>query len=159
VAAARLRVLELLYESFARRHVALGSARAEAFRRFRAERGDALSRHALFEALQERLHRDDPAAWGWPVWPAEYRHPSVPAVARFAAKHRERIEFFEYLQWQSDLQLADAGRRARAFGIGLYQDLAVSIDRGGAEAWASQEQYAQGVSIGAPPDELNRLGQ
>ena len=50
--------------------------------------------------------------------------------------------------------------RARlGLGVGLYQDLAVSIDRGGAEAWANQDLYVVGASIGAPPDDLNLKGQ
>jgi (1->4)-alpha-D-glucan 1-alpha-D-glucosylmutase len=43
--------------------------------------------------------------------------------------------------------------------VGLYTDLAVSIDRGGAEAWANQRLYAVGASVGAPPDAFNVEGQ
>ena len=43
--------------------------------------------------------------------------------------------------------------------IGLYADLAVSIARGGSEAWANQAAYAIGASVGAPPDEYNPGGQ
>ena len=51
-----------------------------------------------------------------------------------------------------------ARARARACGVGLYHDLAVSVDRGGAEAWANQDLYAVGASVGAPPDEFNLEG-
>src|SRR5262249_4882308 len=44
-------------------------------------------------------------------------------------------------------------------GMGLYLDLAVSADRGGAEAWANQSLYALRASVGAPPDEFNLPGQ
>jgi (1->4)-alpha-D-glucan 1-alpha-D-glucosylmutase len=43
--------------------------------------------------------------------------------------------------------------------VGIYLDLAISIDRGGAESWANQKLYAVGASVGAPPDEVNLLGQ
>ena len=43
--------------------------------------------------------------------------------------------------------------------IGLYVDLALGADRGGAELWSDQDSYALGVSCGAPPDEFNPLGQ
>jgi (1->4)-alpha-D-glucan 1-alpha-D-glucosylmutase len=71
------------------------------------------------------------------------------------------VEFFEWLQWHADRQLAEAGRRAEelGLGIGLYGDLAVSVDRGGAEAWASQDAYALAASLGAPPDDFNLQGQ
>jgi (1->4)-alpha-D-glucan 1-alpha-D-glucosylmutase len=43
--------------------------------------------------------------------------------------------------------------------VGIYQDLAVSIDQGGAEAWVNQPLYALNARIGAPPDEVNLKGQ
>ncbi|HEY2816960.1 MAG TPA: 4-alpha-glucanotransferase [Casimicrobiaceae bacterium] len=157
-AAARNAVLELLYSSFRARHLANGSARAEAFQRFNAEGGEPLRRYTLFEALHEHFCRDATLG-GWPTWPPPYRDPAGPAVAAFEADHRERAEFFAYLQWQADRQLAAACRGSAALSIGLYRDLAVSVDRAGAEAWAYQHCYATGSSVGAPPDDFSLLGQ
>jgi (1->4)-alpha-D-glucan 1-alpha-D-glucosylmutase len=161
VAAAKLQVLEMAYTHFRDRHLAAGDARANAFRGFQAAGGEQLRRHALFEALQERFHREDPSIGGWPAWPAPFRNPASPEVASFARERAERIEFYEYLQWQADLQLGLAGRRSFELGlaVGLYADLAVSIDRGGAEAWANQALYALAASVGAPPDDFNLNGQ
>lgn len=161
VAAAKLEILALLYAAFREHHLAVSSARGTAFRRFQAEQGRALRRHALFEALQARFHAEDASVWGWPVWPEAYRDPDGEAVAGFEAEEIERVEFYEYLQWQADVQLAAVAARATQAGsaVGLYQDLAVSIDRGGAEAWAGQRRYAFRASVGAPPDELNLKGQ
>jgi (1->4)-alpha-D-glucan 1-alpha-D-glucosylmutase len=82
-------------------------------------------------------------------------------VREFAQTNAERIEFFQYLQWQAAQQLERAASAARDLGcgVGIYQDLAVSIDRGGAESWANQRLYAVGASVGAPPDEVNLKGQ
>jgi len=82
-------------------------------------------------------------------------------VAEFAAVHRERVEFFQYLQWEADRQLAAAAAAGRAAGLplGVYRDLAVGADPNGAEAWADQELVTPGASIGAPPDAFNRAGQ
>jgi (1->4)-alpha-D-glucan 1-alpha-D-glucosylmutase len=161
VAGTKLPMLERLYAHFRARHLAAGTVRAQAFRAFQSEGGEQLRRHALFEAIQERLHREDPNVWGWPVWPEAYRDPTAPAVARFAEEHAERVEFYEYLQWQADLQLGQVGQRSLELGlrIGLYHDLAVSVDRGGAEAWANQDLYAVSASVGAPPDDFNLAGQ
>ena len=92
---------------------------------------------------------------------AEYRDPDSPAVAAFARAHVARIEFFEYLQWQADHQLAAVARRSRDAGmaIGLYRDLAVGANAGGAEAWRTPGLFARAMHVGAPPDEFNQGGQ
>ncbi len=161
VAESKLAVLERLHAHFRDRHLGADTARARAFRAFQAERGEHLWRHGLFEAIQEHFHREDPSVWGWPVWPEPYRNPDSQEVKRFAEEHVARVEFYQYLQWQAELQLAQVGRRSYELelGVGLYQDLAVSIDRGGAEAWANQDLYAVTASVGAPPDDFNLAGQ
>jgi 4-alpha-glucanotransferase len=72
------------------------------------------------------------------------RDPSSPEVAAFARVHDERVEFFEFLQWEADRQLAAAAAVGRAGGlsIGLYCDLAVGANPNGAEAWSDQELLA-----------------
>ena len=74
-----------------------------------------------------------PSVWGWQVWPEPYRDPAGEAAARFAAEQLERVEFYEYLQWQAERQLGRAAERCAALGmaLGLYLDLAVSVDRAG----------------------------
>ncbi|HET9748114.1 MAG TPA: 4-alpha-glucanotransferase [Casimicrobiaceae bacterium] len=161
VASLKLPVLALLYAQ-ARDDARKGaSERWVAFDAYKTERGEALRRQALFDALQAHFFASDPAIWGWPVWPAPYRDPASPAVAAFADEHVERVDYFAWLQWQADLQRETVAARARQAGlaIGLYSDLAVSIDRGGAEAWANQSLYATGASVGAPPDVFNVRGQ
>jgi (1->4)-alpha-D-glucan 1-alpha-D-glucosylmutase len=160
VAAAKREVLELVYQTFRERR-RNDASHAFAFDAFVRDGGEPLRLHALFEALQEHLHAEDPARWGWPAWPARYRDPAAPDVARFAREHAERVDYYTWLQWQADRQRAVVASRARDAGlaVGLYTDLAVSIDRGGAESWAGQALYAAGASVGAPPDAFNTEGQ
>ncbi len=154
VAQAKQEVLKLLHASF-RQHHASGE-RAEDFRRFRAERGAALRRHASFEALQAHFHAIDPLVWGWPAWPLEYQDPTSAQVEAFVAEHEAEIEYHEYLQWQADRQLAAVAERCseRGLPLGLYLDLAVSVDRAGSDCWGNADVYAPDASVGAPPDEL-----
>ena len=161
VAAVKRRMLESLYANFRVNHLAPGSPRGRAFAAWREAAGTALARHAIFEALQETLHRDDPAIWGWPAWPERFHKVDARDVSQFAQANEDRVSFHAYLQWQCDLQLGAAAKRAVDAGmaIGLYADLAVSIDRGGAEAWANQDAYALDASVGAPPDDFNLGGQ
>lgn len=129
---------------------------ARAFRRFQTERGAHLRRFATFQALAATQ-----ADMDWRNWPNGLADPDSAAVAGFAAAHVESIEYREYLQWQAALQLDRVNAIARecAMGIGLYVDLAVGADPTGAEAWSTQRSSPRGVSIGAPPDALNLLGQ
>ncbi|GIL05146.1 MAG: hypothetical protein BroJett031_16660 [Betaproteobacteria bacterium] len=152
VRAAKFEILELLARE-------VRGERALAFEEFKRSGGEDLRRHALFEALQEHLYARDPACWGWPAWPPEYRDPDSPAVAAFAAANAERIDFYACLQWLADEQLAAAAKRAADMAVGLYADLAVSVDAGGAESWAQQRLYAHGLRIGAPSDDFNPKGQ
>jgi 4-alpha-glucanotransferase/(1->4)-alpha-D-glucan 1-alpha-D-glucosylmutase len=161
VANAKFTVLEILYQHFREQHLARQTGRAQAFREFQARAGKSLERQALYDALQEHFFRQDRSSWGWPVWPEAFRDPRAPEVARWAEQNRERVEYFEYLQWQAERQLTGIARRSSdlGLGIGLYQDLAVSVDRGGAETWAWRSVYARDISIGAPPDEFSLFGQ
>ena len=137
------------------------TARGAAFREFQRSGGLALRRYALYEALQEHFRRLDSNTSGWTQWPEAYRDPGSRAVIEFARDHAERVEFFEYLQWLADLQLAHAQAVARecGMGVGLYCDLAVSVDLGGADVWAECDLYACEASAGCPPDDFNLRGQ
>lgn len=161
VAAAKFPLLERLYAHFRARHLARDSARAAAFRRFVQAGGEALYRFALYEALQAHFHAQDAGLWGWPAWPQDWRDPSSPQVVAWAAANTERVEYHLYLQWLAAEQLERAAQAARASGmaVGLYMDLAVGVDRGGAETWMHRDLYAFAASVGAPPDDFNLHGQ
>lgn len=161
VAQAKSTILQRLYEHFRAHHLAVDSARARAFRAYCDEQGEELHLQALYEALQAHLHAQDAGYWGWPAWPEAFRNPHGPAVRQWAAQHRDRVEYHLYLHWLAATQLAAAADRARqgGLGVGLYQDLAVGVDRGGAETWMHQALYALEASVGAPPDDFNLHGQ
>lgn len=118
------------------------------FERWREEMGADLETYARFCALAE--HHDA----GWRAWPAEHRRPDRDGVAAFARAQPERVAFWAWVQFQIDQQL----RRAEE-PLPLLTDLAIGVDPDGADAWAMQDLLADGVRVGAPPDEFNRSGQ
>ena len=122
---------------------------------FRRRGGDALTEFATWSVLAEE-HGNDAR-----TWPAEYRDPSSPEVAAYAAAHAHEIAFTEWLQWLLDEQLERAQGRAVDAGmaLGTMHDLAVGVHPGGADAWRLQDAYARGIAVGAPPDPYNQLGQ
>lgn len=94
-------------------------------------------------------------------WPSGFERPGTEEVAEFCASHGELIDFHCWLQWQMDQQLARTQLAAKSAGmaVGLLQDLAVGVHPEGADAWSLQEVLARGVSVGAPPDMYNQVGQ
>jgi len=150
VARAKLRVLRESYRRFRARPDG-----EDDFAAFREVRGASLERFAAFETLRHKF----PVVW-W-QWPDEWRRPTDAGLKTLRASEPEEVGFHEYVQWVADRQLAACQVLARQSGcaIGLYMDLAVGVEPGGADAWAGQASFLQDVSIGAPPDILNTAGQ
>jgi 4-alpha-glucanotransferase len=161
VAQLKTTVLENLYRHFRKQHLDADTLRAQNFRTYQAQGGTDLARFALYQALQEHLYAQDANYWGWPAWPDAFRDHASDAVATFATEHLDRVEYFQYLQWLTAAQLDAAGALAltRGLGVGLYQDLAVGVDLGGADTWSNRDLYAIGARIGCPPDDFSLLGQ
>lgn len=161
VAEAKQRILTLLHGCFRSQHLAKGSARAGDFRRFLEDQGEELYLQALYEALQAHFHAQDAGLWGWPVWPEAWRDPRSAEVRAWAEANPERVEFHLYLHWLAACQLHAVCERSlqQGLGVGLYQDLAVGVDKGGAETWMHRPLYAFEASVGAPPDDFNLHGQ
>jgi len=129
------------------------AARRETFEAWCAERGEALVRFATFEALVVRHGRDLAA------WPETFRSPTSPDVALFAAAQHDEVRYGMYLQWLACEQLAAVADDAAKHGVHIYRDLAVGVDANAADVWADADAYVREVSVGAPPDVLNTLGQ
>lgn len=160
VACAKRAAFEVLFASFRQRHLERpGDPRAAAFRTFVRDGAQALERLATYEALTEHFRALDGNSFGWLQWPAPYRDPESSDVRTFARERRDRVDFYLYLQWIADEQLAAASRTAAASGVGFYRDLAVGVDRNSADVWSDRTTILESVSLGAPPDALNALGQ
>ena len=155
VARIKLRALRRSFQRFQE------SGHTGAFEEFVRVEGALLHDFAVFCALDEYIHGQNPEVWLWKDWPEWYRDPGSPAVAKFADEHRDEVLFHEFMQWQVDRQLAEAQDHAivRGMKIGLYHDLALATDRFGADLWMNRPFYADGARVGAPPDELAPSGQ
>ncbi len=131
------------------------ASRQAAYAGFVAAQGEGLRDFATWCALAER--------WGLPAtrWPDHARDPRSRGVAQLREELVERIDFFMWLQWCLDEQLAAAQSLARASGmtVGIVHDLAVGVHPHGADAWALADVLASGVTAGAPSDAFNQQGQ
>ena len=126
-----------------------------AFTTWRVAEGSGLERFATWCALAEvhGLPGED--------WPAPLEAAEPAAVAEFAAEHEARVTFHCWLQWLLARQLAHVQRVATDAGmsVGVVHDLAVGVHPEGADSWGLRDALARGVSVGAPPDQFNQLGQ
>jgi 4-alpha-glucanotransferase len=147
--AAKLAALELIHA------VPLASGRRAELDAFLARDRRAVGDWAAWCALAE-VHGPD-----WRSWPAALADPGSAEVAGLREALAGRIGFHAWLQWLTAEQFAAAQRAARraGMGIGVITDLAVGAHPGGADAWARQDVIVPGISVGAPPDEFNQLGQ
>lgn len=147
--AAKLKSLELLFT------VRRSPYRQQQLEAFVAHAGQPLQDFALWCALREELGEDSP------LWRDEASSPEAPYAQEARTRLRHRISFHVWLQWLLDEQLEAAQRAAYRAGmdIGVVHDLAVGVHKQGADAWALQDVLAPGVSVGAPADMYNQLGQ
>ena len=133
----------------------LRPARLLAFSDFQRREGDGLRNFAIWSVLSVHFGPN------WKTWPAEYRRPGGPEVDAFAQEHADDVAFFCWLQWIAQLQVSSAQKISSDVGmdIGIITDLAVGVSGVGAETWMMSDVYAQGVNVGAPPDNYNQHGQ
>ncbi len=116
------------------------------FRTWRQAQGAELEHWARWCVLAER-HGGD-----FRQWPTQLHDPNAAAVR--AAADPSEVAFHAWLQWCLQLQL----QRACA-GMTVLQDLPIGVSGGGADAWVWQDVLAAGVTVGAPADAFNALGQ
>jgi 4-alpha-glucanotransferase len=113
-----------------------------------AEQGETLAAYATFCAIAEEH------GGPWQDWPDGLKDRASTTTGDYAEHHRDRVRFHQWLQWQVDCQLRDAGH-----AVDLMQDLAIGCDPWGADTWLWPDAFALGVRVGAPPDEFNTRGQ
>jgi 4-alpha-glucanotransferase len=152
VAEAKLNALRLAHDRFR----ASGTReRRDAFDRFRRTRGADLAKFAGFEVLRRKF------AAPWWEWPQPWRQGDAAALDELRRTEAAEVGYVEFVQWLAHEQLERCGARARERGlpIGLYLDVAVGVRRDGFDAWCDQDAIVPDMTIGAPPDLLNRAGQ
>jgi 4-alpha-glucanotransferase len=146
------------------------AARQQSLDAFRDREGQQLTDFALWCTVQEYAAQEY-AAQEYAAREAtqggegadldELRDIHSPLVARLREERADRVEFFAWLQWVADEQLGEAQTAAKESGmsIGVMLDLAVGVHPLGSDPWSLRAAFANGVSVGAPPDMYNQQGQ
>jgi 4-alpha-glucanotransferase len=161
VAKLKYEITEILFADFNQNVNDIHQQMLEDFNNFKLNNGEVLYSFATFEAINEHINLSQENAYGWLDWPSEYQDPNSDAVKEFQEGHETRINYFCFIQWLAHQQIIKVSDRCNEIGmpIGLYLDLAVGCDGSGVDVWSNQNVYVGGASIGAPPDDMNPLGQ
>ncbi|MEM9100758.1 MAG: 4-alpha-glucanotransferase [Pseudomonadota bacterium] len=151
VFALKLTFLEKLYVEFKSKNKS--AVDVQQFNNFINKNEKLLSTAATFNALHEKFAKELNNNWGWPAWPENYRNPKY-LDANVLAELKARIEFYQFAQWIAHEQLSAVVETTKEFNmlLGLYGDLAVGANVGGAETWLYQDAFANTVTVGAPAD-------
>jgi len=135
-----------------------GDDRRAALDEYLQLRPDAL-RYAAFRARVE-AKGEDWRSWQRPWGASEEWQVTLEQLDESGRYHL-------YCQWQMDEQLTRLSRRetgrkdevGRVAPAGLLLDVPVGVHPGGYDTWRWQDLFAEGVSVGAPPDAFFAQGQ
>jgi 4-alpha-glucanotransferase len=137
VASLKMSVLRAAFEVFYKEHYLKDSIRCKDFLRYISEEGNNLEAFATYLVSSQ--------------WPVASSHDSS----------QKEILFYKYIQWLIDEQLKEISELAKSLGmpIGLYHDLAIGSIGDGSDARNFHDVIAEGIDLGAPPDDFNPSGQ
>ncbi|MBW3081024.1 4-alpha-glucanotransferase [Bifidobacterium saguinibicoloris] len=119
--------------------------------------GDDLEGYATWCLCYDKWGAPNGAADNW-----EQRFDrNSPEVQALKQQFPDTLNFYRWLEWIAVEQLDKAQRKARETGmrIGVMADMAVGVHPLGSEVWWNPQNFAQGATVGAPPDMFNQQGQ
>ncbi|MFO1475951.1 MAG: 4-alpha-glucanotransferase [Verrucomicrobiota bacterium] len=129
---------------------------SEDYQEFFRLNGEWLVPYAVFSHLRDKHGTPD-----FERWPKTTR--CTPELLkrltgpRSAA--RRDIEFHYFVQYHLHRQLRAASRYAHDHGVILKGDIAIGVNRHGADAWQDPGAYRMEMQAGAPPDDFAVKGQ
>jgi 4-alpha-glucanotransferase len=159
-------IMDACFESFQKNNLqgAL-SKRGKDFKDYCEEGGKRMEDFAVFQALSEKFNskewlKDNPRPQNWKDWPEEYKDIKSPAVESFRKENKDRVEFYQYMQWETNRQMEHVQETCQKYGmdVGLYTDIAVGGSPDGYEGWGCKDLYMH-AAAGAPADVLSPNGQ
>ena len=132
----------------------------QAFSAWCIEQQDWLDDYALFMAIRSPLN--GAPWWDWSPGLAR-RNPEALLTAR--RTHAGEVAFWQFVQWQFDVQAAALKAYANGKGVAIMGDLPIFVAHDSADCWSRPDLYhldanfQPTVVAGVPPDDLGPLGQ
>ena len=147
-------VLAASFEHFRETEWAEATPRAQAMQRYVAAHAPWLDDYALFRAL-----KDDQGPLPWWEWEARLRYRDPLRIEQARGDLRDRILYYQYVQWVADSQWSKAREAARASGVSIMGDLPFMVARDSADVWRRQGEFRMDAEVGVPPDAFSEDGQ
>jgi len=131
-----------------------------AFKDWCASAADWLDDYALFMAIRSPLNGQP-----WWAWPAALTNRKPEALAAARVKHADEFAFWQFVQWQFDVQSQSLKAYANGRGVRLMGDLPIFVAHDSADVWSRPDLYDLDASFntrvvaGCPPDAMSVDGQ
>lgn len=147
-------------KAFERYRDGIGGAKYRALEKhFRYENSFWLDDYVLFAALSEER------GYSWRDWPVEFRRRDAAALAEFAEKRADELDYLRFLQLVFDVQWNELRSYCAARDVGLFGDVPIYVGKNSADVWAFRDLFQvdlDGRTIreaGVPADDFNPDGQ
>lgn len=147
-------------KAFERYRNGVGGAKYRALEKhFRYENAFWLDDFVLFAALSEEY------GVSWSDWPVEFRRRDAAALAEFAEKRTDELDYLRFLQLVFDVQWNELRAYCAERNVGLFGDVPIYVGKNSADVWAFRDLFQvdlEGRTIreaGVPADDFNPDGQ
>lgn len=147
---------ELLYRAYQK-----SSFKSDpSYQKFLAKNSEWLPDYALFMALKDAAGGKSFYEWDKPL---VHREGNALSAAR--KEHADRIDFYQFLQYEFSLQWTKLKDYANAQGISIIGDIPIYVAEDSADVWASPQLFQMDADgrpsgvAGCPPDGFSATGQ
>ncbi len=147
-------------KAFERYRDGVGGAKYRALEKhFRYENNFWLDEYVLFAALSDEY------GCTWRDWPVEFRRRDAAALAEFAEKRADELDYLRFLQLVFDVQWNELRSYCAERNVGLFGDVPIYVGKNSADVWAFRDLFQvdlEGRTIreaGVPADDFNPEGQ
>lgn len=128
--------------------------------KFKNENRDWLEDYALFMALKEE-HEDK----SWNNWLPKYKKRDIRAIAAFKKENKERLEFWQFLQYKFYSQWLELKDYANSKEINIIGDIPIYVAYDSVDVWKNPRYFQLDKNLdmisvaGCPPDAFSETGQ
>ncbi len=146
----------LLHRAYAR----IKAVHLQQMERFYEENKEWLAPYAAYATIQDLYHNADRNEW-----PANLKNCEKKSVKAFIQTHKDRFNFYVFVQWMFDTQWQILKTYANAHNIALIGDMPFYLSMDSADVWANKNDFdvsPNGVPnhvAGVPPDYFSEDGQ